>query len=235
MSMKALSQRNRLLHCRSLSTSNCHRGRCYEESADSFTVIVDSKALNDAYLPVACRHSLSCQNRNADINLSAFELQIPRYIFLSNIFQTEVVDSTTCGIAKKFGEQIINGGKREKSSRCNPCLRNDLSTDVFETVRRKFQGQKRHHRSLTHLPAKNLINPPPYLKEAKKGAHEKNGSSKHKPMMGFEPATYGLRNRCSTPELHRQGFPIIWNLRIYFTPLELLIMESYRCEALSHS
>jgi hypothetical protein len=24
------------------------------------------------------------------------------------------------------------------------------------------------------------------------------------PMMGFEPATYCLRNSCSTPELHRQ-------------------------------
>src|SRR5438045_4549111 len=24
------------------------------------------------------------------------------------------------------------------------------------------------------------------------------------PMAGFEPATYGLRNRCSTTELHRQ-------------------------------
>lgn len=57
-----------------------------------------------------------------------------------------------------------------------------------------------------HLSTKNLINPPPYPKEAKKGPTEKVRSSKHKPMMGFEPATYGLRNRCSTPELHRQDF-----------------------------
>ena len=28
-------------------------------------------------------------------------------------------------------------------------------------------------------------------------------TSAHKPMMGFEPATYGLQNRCSTIELHR--------------------------------
>ncbi len=26
-----------------------------------------------------------------------------------------------------------------------------------------------------------------------------------KPVMGFEPATYGLQNRCSAIELHRQG------------------------------
>ncbi len=29
-------------------------------------------------------------------------------------------------------------------------------------------------------------------------------TSAPKPVMGFEPATYGLQNRCSTTELHRQ-------------------------------
>src|SRR5579883_1153074 len=30
-------------------------------------------------------------------------------------------------------------------------------------------------------------------------------TSAHKPVMGFEPATYGLQNRCSAVELHRHG------------------------------
>ena len=30
-----------------------------------------------------------------------------------------------------------------------------------------------------------------------------NSTSRNKPMMGLEPATYGLQNRCSTIELHR--------------------------------
>ena len=102
---------------------------------------------------------------------------------------------------------------------------------VTRPTEKTLRAQKRITDHSAPLSAKNLIIPPLRLKEAQKGPTEKVRSSKHKPMMGFEPATYGLRNRCSTPELHRQGFPIIWNLRIYFTPLELLIMESYRGEA----
>ena len=45
-------------------------------------------------------------------------------------------------------------------------------------------------------------------------AVQKLGHQLLEPMAGFEPATYGLRNRCSTPELHRQGIEIVLLLTV---------------------
>ncbi len=43
------------------------------------------------------------------------------------------------------------------------------------------------------------------------------------PMSGIEPETYGLRNRCSTPELHRQNEAVLRDSRLGCQAFSLVV------------
>lgn len=56
-----------------LSTARRHPCKPFGEFVDSSQAVVDSKTLTSACIPVSRRHSLSCQNQNASINLEPTE------------------------------------------------------------------------------------------------------------------------------------------------------------------